>query len=184
MAWPKAAARVRGRRSTDFWRRVSHAAAMGPLQPSPIDRVLHNHALEYSPAFMMLDFMTPAVLALSAQSRQLQPAAARAGAVGRLRPAARAGAGQAVPVGDQRPHRQGQDLHQPGDHVRGGDGLGLPAVHVPGGRDRRRGLLGRRLHGQPRHLPADLPLRQPGRGRRPHQPAAAARRSRAAPPRS
>jgi NTE family protein len=41
-----------------FWLRVSHAAAMGPLQPSPLDRVLHNHALEYSPAFLMLDFMS------------------------------------------------------------------------------------------------------------------------------
>ena len=43
---------------TGFWRRISHAAAMGPLQPSPVDRVLHNHALDYSPAFLMLDFMS------------------------------------------------------------------------------------------------------------------------------
>ena len=43
---------------THFWRRVSHAAAMGPLQPSPIDRMLHNHALEYSPAFLVMDFMS------------------------------------------------------------------------------------------------------------------------------
>ena len=41
-----------------FWLRVSHAAAMGPLQPSALDRALHNHALEYSPAFLMLDFMS------------------------------------------------------------------------------------------------------------------------------
>ncbi len=43
---------------TGFWRRISHAAAMGPLQPSPVDRLLHNHALDYSPAFLMLDFMS------------------------------------------------------------------------------------------------------------------------------
>ena len=42
----------------NFWLRVSHAAAAGVLQPSPIDRMLHNHALEYSPAFLMLDLMT------------------------------------------------------------------------------------------------------------------------------
>ena len=42
----------------NFWRRVSHAAALGPLQPSPIDRFTHNHALDNSPAFMMLDFMS------------------------------------------------------------------------------------------------------------------------------
>ncbi len=41
-----------------FWLRVSHAAAAGALQPSPIDRMLHNHALDYSPAFLMLDLMT------------------------------------------------------------------------------------------------------------------------------
>jgi NTE family protein len=43
---------------TGFWRRISHAAAMGPLQPSPIDRLMHNHALDHSPAFLMLDFMS------------------------------------------------------------------------------------------------------------------------------
>lgn len=41
-----------------FWLRVSHAAAMGPWQPSPIDRAMHSHALDYSPAFVMLDFMS------------------------------------------------------------------------------------------------------------------------------
>ena len=48
-------------------------------------------------------------------------------------------------------------------------GLGLPAVHVPGRRDRRRALLGRRLHGQSGDLPADLRLRSARRGDRPHQ---------------
>ena len=43
---------------TGFWRRISHAAAMGPLQPSPIDRLLHNHALDWSPAFQALDLMS------------------------------------------------------------------------------------------------------------------------------
>jgi NTE family protein len=43
---------------TGFWRRIGHAAAMGPLQPSPVDRLLHNHALDHSPAFLMLDFMS------------------------------------------------------------------------------------------------------------------------------
>ena len=43
---------------TGFWRRVSHAAAMGPLQPSFLDRMLHNHSLDYSPAFLTLDLMS------------------------------------------------------------------------------------------------------------------------------
>ncbi len=43
---------------TNFWRRVSHAAAMGPLQASPWDRLTHNHSLDASPAFVMFDLMS------------------------------------------------------------------------------------------------------------------------------
>ncbi len=41
-----------------FWRRIADASRFSPLQPTPIDRALHNHALETSPAFMMMDIMT------------------------------------------------------------------------------------------------------------------------------
>jgi NTE family protein len=41
-----------------FWRRVSHAAATGPLQPSWLDRLTGNRSLEYSPAFIMFDLMS------------------------------------------------------------------------------------------------------------------------------
>jgi len=43
---------------TNFWRRISHAAAMGPLQPSWFDKVTHNHSLSFSPAFMALDIIS------------------------------------------------------------------------------------------------------------------------------
>ncbi len=43
---------------TDFWRRISHAALMGPLQPSWLDRVTHNHSLQFSPAFLALDMIS------------------------------------------------------------------------------------------------------------------------------
>lgn len=42
----------------NFWRRVSHAAAFSPLQPTPLDRLLGNKSLESSPAFMILDMMS------------------------------------------------------------------------------------------------------------------------------
>ncbi|MGE0281649.1 MAG: patatin-like phospholipase family protein [Rhizobiaceae bacterium] len=42
----------------NFWRRVSHAAAFSPLQPSPLDRMLGSRSLEFSPAFMMFDMVT------------------------------------------------------------------------------------------------------------------------------
>jgi NTE family protein len=41
-----------------FWRRISHAALLSPLQPSPVDRLLHNHALDWSPAFLAFDLMS------------------------------------------------------------------------------------------------------------------------------
>ncbi len=112
----------------------------------------------------------PPVLALSAQSLELQSAAPGAGAVGRLRAAARGLPDQALSLRDQCAHRQGPALRERADHRRCRDGLGLPALHVPGRRDRRRGLLGRRLHGQSRDLPAHLQLRQPRRRGRAHQP--------------
>ncbi|MFO1037900.1 MAG: patatin-like phospholipase family protein [Geminicoccaceae bacterium] len=41
-----------------FWRRIAHAAVFSPLQPSPMDRLLHNHHLDYSPVFQMFELMT------------------------------------------------------------------------------------------------------------------------------
>jgi NTE family protein len=43
---------------TNFWRRVSHAASFSPLQPSLLDRLTGSKALEFSPAFLMLDMVT------------------------------------------------------------------------------------------------------------------------------
>ena len=42
----------------DFWEQIARAASFGPLQPSLVDRLLHNHELEFTPAFMALDLMT------------------------------------------------------------------------------------------------------------------------------
>ena len=42
----------------NFWRRVSHAAALGPLQPTALDRMFGNKSLEYSPAFMIFDMLS------------------------------------------------------------------------------------------------------------------------------
>lgn len=41
-----------------FWRKVANAAIFSPLQPSPIDRLFHNHSMELSPVFMMFDIMS------------------------------------------------------------------------------------------------------------------------------
>src|SRR6266852_7347432 len=43
---------------TGFWRRVSDAAKLGPLQPNPIDRMLGDHKLSWSPVFSLMGFVT------------------------------------------------------------------------------------------------------------------------------
>ncbi len=43
---------------TNFWRRVSHAAAFGPLQPTALDRLFGNKSLENSPAFLFFDMLS------------------------------------------------------------------------------------------------------------------------------
>ncbi|MEQ8354477.1 MAG: patatin-like phospholipase family protein [Kiloniellaceae bacterium] len=42
----------------NFWRRISRSTMFSPLQPTPWDRITHNHAVESSPAFMAFDLMT------------------------------------------------------------------------------------------------------------------------------
>ena len=42
----------------NFWRRISHAAAFSPLQPSPIDKLMGLRTLEFSPTFLFFDMMT------------------------------------------------------------------------------------------------------------------------------
>jgi NTE family protein len=41
-----------------YWKRVSDAARLGPLQPNAIDRMLGDHKLAWSPVFSVIDFVT------------------------------------------------------------------------------------------------------------------------------
>jgi len=43
---------------TGYWKRVSEAARLGPLQPSLLDRMLGEHKLTWSPVFSMMGFVT------------------------------------------------------------------------------------------------------------------------------
>jgi NTE family protein len=42
----------------NFWRRISHLGMLSPMQPSLLDRVTHNHSMEYNPAFLVFDLIT------------------------------------------------------------------------------------------------------------------------------
>src|SRR5258708_19664945 len=41
-----------------FWRRVGRGAMQGLLQPSWFDKMTGNHSLQFSPAFIIADWMT------------------------------------------------------------------------------------------------------------------------------
>ncbi len=43
---------------SEFWRKVSISAAMSPLQPTIMDKLLGNVRLDFSPSFVALDFIT------------------------------------------------------------------------------------------------------------------------------
>ncbi len=42
----------------EFWDRIAQVASLGPLQPSLVDRMMHNHELNFTPAFVVFDLMT------------------------------------------------------------------------------------------------------------------------------
>ncbi len=106
-------------------------------------------------------------LALRDQPAQHQSAAGSRREADRLRGGARLRPSAPVHLGDQCPQRQDQGFHRPRDHRQGADRFGLPAVSLPGGGDRRGGLLGRRLHGQPGAVSL---LRRLGRAGHPAHP--------------
>jgi NTE family protein len=41
-----------------FWRRIARSALFSPLQPSPWDRLTHNHGLDNSPAYAAFDILS------------------------------------------------------------------------------------------------------------------------------
>ncbi len=87
----------------------------------------------------------------------------------RLRPSRR-GADQALHHRDQRAYRPWAHLPQPRNHARGPSRLRLPAHHVPGDRDRRRAVLGRRLRREPDNNAAHSRKRRARHDPRPDQP--------------
>ena len=76
---------------------------------------------------------------------------------------------------DQCPHRSWPGVPQRQPHPRGAAGLGLSAEHVPGSRDRRRFLLGRRLFRQSDAHPTGPPLQGGRHDPHSHQSAGARR---------
>ena len=87
----------------------------------------------------------------------------------RLR-ASRRGDDQALHHRDQCAYRARTRVPQRGDHPGRAPGLRLPADDVPGGRNRRRAVLGRRVRRQPDHYAARSRKRRARRHPGPDQP--------------
>ena len=56
--WTKAGAEGARAALDQFWQRVSRAAALSPLQRSPLDRLMGRWTLDSSPAYLAMDLMT------------------------------------------------------------------------------------------------------------------------------
>ena len=166
-------ARGAGRGARDAGPLLGPRRRARPLQPGAADAAgphgLHRRH-ELLAGLAVLRRSVADGVALCRESRQHQSAGRGAGRGGRFRLAARAPHRAAVRLRHQREERQDPRVRLPRDHGQGDHGVGLPAVRLPGGGDRRRELLGRRLHGQPAFVPADLPHRLRGCADRPDQP--------------
>ena len=131
-----------------FWRRVSEAAPLQPVPAGaagraarPLDaRLLARYS---SPWISMSRLFSPYDLNPSGTNplRDILAEVDRFRAAGEI-------ADQALRHGDQRAHGPWPGLPERRVDARRAARLGLPADHVPGDRDRRRGLLGRRLFRQ------------------------------------
>src|SRR4030088_2464533 len=133
----------------NFWRRVSQAAVLSPFRRSPLDVLLGRWTLDYSPMFvamaMMARVFSPYDLSPSG-ANPLRNILAEVVDFDRLTQAPIKLFVTATNV-----HRTRPGVPQRRDHAGCAAGVSLPADHVPGHRDRRRKLLGRRLLRQSDH---------------------------------
>ena len=166
----RAATRARGRRSTRFWLRL--AGLDGFMSEAVIDWLRavspsprrHRPRARGQPGGDGGRGDHPGALALPVQPGELPSAARRSSTTcSTTAPVCSAEGPQLFVSATHVRDRQAAGLPGRGDHHRRDPRLRLPADALPGGRDRRpahrpaRGLLGRRLHGQPGALSAVLP---------------------------
>ncbi len=94
-----------------------------PLQPSPWDRLTHNHGLENSPAYLAFDILSRVFSPYQLNPLNINPLkSVLEEVVDFEQPAARM-RGEAVSLGDQCPDLQGEGVHRRGDLRRRRAGL-------------------------------------------------------------
>jgi hypothetical protein len=135
----------------NFWRRVSQAAVLSPFRRSPLDVLLGRWTLDYSPMFVAMDMMARVFSPYDLSPGGANPLRNILAEVVDFDRLTRAPIKLFVTATNVRTRPR---VPKRRDHTGRAAGIGLPADHVPGDRDRRRKLLGWRLFRQSHHHPA------------------------------
>jgi hypothetical protein len=128
-----------------FWRRVSDAAQFSPFQRTPLDRILGRWTLDTSPVFLAFDLAARIFSPYDLNpfgTNPLEDILRESVDFRRIR------ASPAFRDGNECQDGAGPRLQKCGNYARSALGLRMFADAVPGGRSRRRTLLGRRLFGE------------------------------------
>ncbi len=133
-----------------FWRSVSDAAKFSPFRRGPLETLLGQWTLDYSPFYLAMDMLARLVSPYDAQSGRRQSTQPDPCGAHRFRAFGEC-ADQTVRHRHERAHRPGPRVPQQGRYARRVARLRLPADHVSGDRNRWRELLGRRLCRQSDH---------------------------------
>ena len=151
-----------------FWRRVSDAARFSPFQRGPLDMLLGRWTLDSSPIYVAMDLMSRLVSPYDVNPLGMNPLRDILAEVIDFEVLAQSPIHLFITATNVRTGRGKvfkNDAITPGRPAR----LGLPADDVPGDRDRRRGLLGRRLFRQSDAYPADPRMQIAGHDSGPDQ---------------
>ena len=151
-----------------FWRRVSDAARFSPFQRGPLDVLLGRWTLDSSPMYVAMDLMSRLVSPYDVNPDG-QESLARDPCRSHRFQGPGAIADPSLHHRDQCAHRTRQGVQERRRDARRPARLGLSADDVPGDRDRRRGLLGRRLFRQSDADPAHPRVQIAGHDSRSHQ---------------
>ena len=166
-----------------FWRRVSDAARFSPFQRGPLDVLLGRWTLDSSPMYVAMDLMSRLVSPYDVNPMGKNPLTRDPWRTDRFQ-GSRAIADPSLHYRYQCAHGARQGVQERRGDARRSARFGLPADHVPGGRDRRRGVLGRRLFRQSDADPARARVQVARHDSRSDQSDRAPGASRAAPPTS
>jgi NTE family protein len=143
-----------------FWKGVSDAARLSPIQRGPIDVFMGNWSLDNSPSFILSDLLNRITSPYDVNPFNLNPLkdllerevdfdlVRSCDKIKIFVSATNVETGRVKGLCNQCRDRPCQGVQPSRVDLRDGHGLGLPPVHVSGGRNRRRALLGRWLHGK------------------------------------